>query len=97
MVLRTLLKLWLSAAGGSFAGRLAGGCEGWHERCRRSGGHHRGECASDVLDVPGEGCVGRDEIVNGGVLLDGRVGEIVERRGHLLRLFHLCSLIGSEG
>ena len=78
------------------AGRLAGGCEGLHEQCRRSGGHHRGECASDVLDVPGEGSVGCYEVVDGGVLLDGRIGEVVERRGHLLRLLDLCGLVGTE-
>ncbi len=71
-------------------------CEGWHERCQRSGGHHRGECASDVLDVPGEGGVGCYKVADGGVLLDGRIGEVVKRRGHLLHLLDLHSLVGAE-
>ena len=75
---------------------MAGGCEGWHKQCRRLGGHHHCECASDVLDVPGEGGVGLYEVVDGGVLLDGRVGKVVERRGHLLHLLDLCSLVGAK-
>jgi hypothetical protein len=84
------------AAGGGSADRLAGVCEGWHDRCQRSGGHHHGDCALDVLDVPGEGGVRRYEVVDGGILLDGCVGEVVKRRGHLLCLLDLHGLVGAE-
>ena len=78
-----------------FSGRLAGGC--WRARRRSLIGHHRGEFALDILDGLGEGGVGRDEVVYGGVLLDGCVGEVVQRCGHLLCLFEFRGLVGSEG
>ena len=40
-------------------------------------GHHRGEYDLDVLDGLGQGGICRDKAVNGGVLLDGRVGKVV--------------------
>ena len=45
---------------------------------RRLGGHHRGECALDVLDGLGECGVCCDEVVDGGILLDGRICKVVE-------------------
>ncbi len=86
------------AGWGVFSARLAvGRGEGWRARSRRVGGHHRGECALYVLDCLGERGVGCDEVVDGGVLLDGRVGKVVERCGHLLCLFNLGGLVGTEG
>ena len=86
------------AGWGGVSGRLAGGRgEGRRARSRRVGGHHRGECALYVLDCLGERGVGCDEVVDGGVLLDGRVGKVVERCGHLLCLFNLGGLVGTEG
>ena len=41
------------------------------------GCHHHSKCALDVLDGLGKGGVGRDEVVDGGGFLDGRVGEVV--------------------
>ena len=66
------------AGWGGFPGRLAGGSEGWCAWSRCLGGHHRGKCALYVLNCLGERGVGRDEVVDGGVLLDGHVGEVVE-------------------
>ncbi len=80
-----------------FSGRLARVGAGGRARSRSVGGHHRGECALYVLDCLGERGVGCDEVVDGGDLLDGRVGEVVEQRGHLLRLFDLCGLVGAKG
>ncbi len=59
---------WVSV----FSHLLAGGCR----RARRGSliGHHRGESMLNVLDGLGEGGVCRDEVVDGGVLLNGRVG-----------------------
>jgi hypothetical protein len=82
---------WVSA----FSGRLAGRCG-----CARCGsliGHHCGESTFNVLDGLGEGGVCPDEVVGGGVLLDGCVGKVVQLCGHLLRLFHLRSLVGTKG
>ena len=74
-----------TTAGGGFSGKLAGGSKGWcarcwrpRSRCRRWGGHHRGKCALDVLDGLGECGICCDEVVDGGVLLDGGVGKVVE-------------------
>jgi hypothetical protein len=68
-----------------FSGRLSGGnvnwCARWWRprlRSRRWGGHHRGECALDVLDGLGKCGVCCDEVFDGAVLLDGRVGKVVE-------------------
>ncbi len=63
---------WASA----FSGRLAGGCG----RARRGSfiGHHRDESTLNVVDGLGEGGVCHDAVVDGGVLLDGRVGEVVQ-------------------
>ncbi len=63
---------WASA----FFGRLAGRCG----RVQRgsSSGHHLGESTLNVLDGLGEGGVCCDKVVDGGVLLDGRVGEVVQ-------------------
>ena len=78
-----------------FSSRLAGECR----RARRGSliGHHRGKSMSNVLDGLGEGGVCSNEIVNGGVLLDGRIGEVVQGCGHLLRMFHFYGLVGAEG
>ena len=62
---------WLSA----FSGRPARECgRAWRGSLI---GHHRGESTLNVLDGLGEGGVCCDEVVNGGVLLDGRIGEVV--------------------
>ena len=59
-----------------FSGRLASGCEcAWRGSV---GGHHCGDCALDVLDGLGEGGIGRNKVVDGDVLLDGRVGKVVQ-------------------
>ena len=74
---------WASA----FSGRLAGRCG-----CARCGsliGHHCGESTFNVLDGLGEGGVCPDEVVGGGVLLDGCIGEVVQ--------FHLRGLVGTKG
>ncbi len=59
-------------------GRFGSGPMGWASWCghaRRASliGHHHGECALDVLDGLGKGRVGRAEVVDGGVLWDGRI------------------------
>ena len=63
---------------GVFPGRLAGGNEGEWAWNRRLGGHHCGERALDVLDGLGERGVCCDKVFDGGVLLDGCVGKVVE-------------------
>jgi hypothetical protein len=60
----------------AFSGRLAGRCR--HSRCGSLIGHHRGESTLNVLDGLGEGGVCRDEVVDGGLLLDGRIGKVVQ-------------------
>ncbi len=67
---------------------LAGGCR----RARHGSliGHHRGESTLHVLDGLGEGGVRCDEVVDGGVLLNGHIGWVV-------CLFHLHGLVGAEG
>jgi hypothetical protein len=56
------------------------GCVSWCGRARRVSliGHHRGECALDVLDGLGKGGVGRAEVVDGGVLCDGRICNVAQ-------------------
>ena len=61
---------------GEFVLQLAGrGCG-----CAQHGrlvGHHCGECVLDFLDGLGQGGIGCNEAVDGGVLLDGHVGKVV--------------------
>jgi len=85
------------AGWGLFSSRLARGRgEGWRAQNRRVSGHHRGKCALYVLDCLGERGIGCNKVVDGGILLDGRVGEVVEGRDHLLRLFDLRDLVGAK-
>ena len=60
----------------AFLGRLAGECG----RARRGSlvGHHCGKSTLNVLDGPGEGSICCNEVVDSGVLLDGRVGKVVQ-------------------
>ncbi len=60
----------------SISGRLARGCG----RARRGSliGHHCGESTLNVLDGLGEGSVCVNEVVDGGVLLNGHVGKVIE-------------------
>ncbi len=71
----------------SVPGRFDGGPMGWASvfsrwlagGCRRAWrgsliGHHCGESTLNVLDGLGEGGVRCNEVVNGGVLLNGRIG-----------------------
>jgi hypothetical protein len=60
----------------AFAGRLARGSG--HAQRGSLIRHHRGESTLNVLDDLGEGGVCRDKVVNGGVLLDGCVGEVTQ-------------------
>jgi hypothetical protein len=60
---------WASLFSGGLAGRARPG---------NLVGHHCGECALYVLDGLVKGGVCRDEVVDGGVILDGRVAEVVQ-------------------
>ncbi len=64
--------------------------------CRRgwdTGGEHSCNGELDVSDAFGERCVGGHQVLNGGVLLNGYVCQIFERRSHLLCLFKFGGLI----
>ena len=79
----------------AFSGRLARECG-----CARRGsliGHHRAKSTLNVLDGLGEGSICSSEVVNGGVLVGGRVGKVVQGCDHLLCLFQLCGLVGTKG
>ena len=77
------------------SGRLARGCG--RARCGSLIGHHCGKSTLNVLDGLGEGSVCGNEVVDGGVVLNGRVGKVIERCCHLLRLFDFHGLVGTEG
>ena len=60
----------------SISGRLARGCG----RARHGSliGHHRGKSMLNVFDGLGEGSVCGDEVVDGGILLNGRVDKVIQ-------------------
>ncbi len=58
-----------------------------------AGGAHLCNGKWDVGDGFGERCVGGHQVLNGGILLNGCICQIVKRRNHLLCLFEFGGLI----
>jgi hypothetical protein len=65
----------------------------WCGRGWDTGGAHSCNGEFDVGDCFGEPCIGGQKILNGGILLNGCVHQIVEVRSHLLCLVEFGSLI----
>ncbi len=65
----------------------------WCGRGWDTGGTHLSNGELDVGNGYGECCIGGHQVLNGGILLNGCICQIVERRSHLLCLIMFGGLI----